>query len=88
MKQHDETWRRVAIEAGSMVIAHLANPKEKVWGLLVQLDSVGLVVRGLDLNSVDDWLRQERQEAAGLISPSSVFPCTGWSGSTWTRAQR
>ncbi len=73
MKRHDPSWQRVAIDVGSMVIAHLVNPKEKVWGVLVRLDAVGLVVRGLDLHTVEDWLRQERREAAGLISPSSLF---------------
>jgi hypothetical protein len=61
------------IESGSLVIVHCANPREKFWGLLVRLDTVGAIVRGVDLNSVEDWLLQERTEADGLISPFTFF---------------
>ena len=44
-----------------------------MWGVLVRLDTVGLVVRGLDLASVEDWLRQERAGDAALIGPSTIF---------------
>ena len=61
------------IEAGALVIVHCREPKEKIWGVLVRLDTVGLVVRGLDLASVEDWLRQERAGDAALIGPSTIF---------------
>jgi hypothetical protein len=61
------------IEPGSLVIVHCSNPREKFWGVLVRLDVVGAIVRGLDLNSVEDWLLQERSEADGLIRPSTFF---------------
>jgi hypothetical protein len=62
-----------AIEPGQLVILHCCNPKEKIWGLLVRLDGVGAVVRGLDLNSVEDWLRQEIAGSEPLIAPSTQF---------------
>jgi hypothetical protein len=61
------------IEEGSLVIAYLSNPKERVWGVLIRLDTVGLVIRGLDLNSVEDWISQERGDGPKLITPSTQF---------------
>jgi len=62
-----------AIDAGALVIVHCREPKEKLWGVLVRLDLIGLVVRGLDLAAVEDWLRQERAGEAALIGPSTSF---------------
>jgi hypothetical protein len=45
------------IQPGSFVITHLQNPKEKFWGLLVDLTASGVTVYGLDLNSFEDWTR-------------------------------
>jgi hypothetical protein len=62
-----------AIGAGSLVIVHCTNPREKMWGALLKLDPAGVVVRGMDLTTVEDWLRQERAEAPALIRPSTFF---------------
>lgn len=61
------------IEPGALVIVNCHAPKEKLWGELRRLDAVGVVLRGLDLNSVEDWLRQERDGGEGFVSPSSTF---------------
>jgi len=61
------------IEVGSLVIVHCGNPREKMWGLLVRLDGVGVVVRGLDLDSVEDWLRQEKVGSERMIGPTTFF---------------
>jgi len=58
---------------GSLVILHCGNPREKMWGILRRLDAVGAVVRGLDLDSVEDWLRQERAGDEQLIGPTTFF---------------
>jgi len=50
----------LGIGEGSMVIVYCGNPREKMWGAVERLDGVGLVLRGLDLESVEDWIRQER----------------------------
>jgi hypothetical protein len=63
----------LAIDAGALVVVHCANPKEKLWGMLLRLDAVGLQLRGLDLNSVEDWLRQELSGGDTLIAPSTLF---------------
>lgn len=61
------------IEEGAIVVLSCGNPREKLWGVLLRLDNVGAVVRGLDINSVEDWLRQEITGAEPLIGPSTVF---------------
>ncbi len=63
----------LSIEAGSLVVLHCANPREKHWGLLIKMDDLGVVVRGLDLESVEDWLTQERGGSAAMIAPSTFF---------------
>lgn len=61
------------IGPGSLVIVNCGNPREKMWGSIVQLDLSGVVVRGLEIASVEDWLRQERSGGEGLIGPSTFF---------------
>ena len=61
------------MESGTLVIVHCTNPREKRWGLLLGLESTGAVVRGMDLATVEDWLRQERAGNPTLIGPSTFF---------------
>ncbi len=61
------------IGTGSLVIVNCSNPREKMWGAVVQLDTSGVVIRGLDLEAVDDWVRQERSSGESLIGPSTFF---------------
>ncbi len=61
------------IEQGAVVIISCGNPREKLWGVLLRLDAVGAVIRGLDINSVEDWLRQQINGDEPLIGPSTVF---------------
>ncbi len=61
------------LEVGALVVLCCLNPKEKVWGCLLRLDANGVVVRGLDLGSVEDWLAQERSGEPALIAPSTLF---------------
>jgi hypothetical protein len=61
------------IGEGALVILHCGNPREKMWGVVTRLDAVGVVLRGLDLASVEDWLRQERSGAESLIGPTTFF---------------
>jgi hypothetical protein len=42
----------------AFVIVNLVNPKEKFWGMLESLSPVGVTLRGINLDSFDDWIRQ------------------------------
>lgn len=62
-----------SVDVGALVVVHCLSPKEKLWGVLLRLDTVGVVVRGLELASVEDWLHQELTGSGGLIAPTTVF---------------
>jgi len=56
--------------AGAVVIATLANPREKFWGAILNLSPIGLSLRGVDLSSFDDFIAQIRDGepfAAGVM---------------------
>jgi len=55
MAQTDEP--QSGIRRGSGVIVVLHSPREKTWGVLDEITAAGIFLRGLDLNSFDDWLR-------------------------------
>jgi len=61
------------ISPGSIVVVNCGNPREKMWGCVISLDVSGVVIRGLDLESVEDWLRQESSGGDGALAPSTFF---------------
>ena len=44
------------IQSGTVVILVLHSPREKCWGLLDEITTAGVFLRGLDLNAFDDWI--------------------------------
>jgi hypothetical protein len=60
----------IAIGAGSLVIVHLSQPSEKLWGVLVRLAPEGVTLRGISVSSFDDWARgvARREPALGLVT--------------------
>lgn len=61
------------IEAYAPVLVHLANPTEKLWGILESLDDTGIIFRGISLSSFDDWLTQITQRSSPSIGLSNMF---------------
>jgi len=49
--EHTQT----GIAPGQPVIVYLHSPREKLWGLLYELNAAGVFLRGIDLNAFDDW---------------------------------
>jgi hypothetical protein len=62
-----------ALKPGSPVVLHLQEPKQKLWGLLIEILPAGIVVRGLDLVVFDDWLRQETRGEEAMLGPATAF---------------
>ncbi len=58
---------------GRPVVLYLDNPREKVWGLLIQIGAAGVLLRGLDLAVFDDWLRQEARRGEAEVALTTVF---------------
>jgi len=57
----------------TVVIVHLVNPTEKFWGVLQDLDSSGLVLRGLSVTSFDDWMFQVARNEHQALGLSTMF---------------
>ena len=67
--------KKLGLAPGTPVLVYLHSPREKVFGLLVALEAAGVVVRGLDLLSLEDWMRQQaRGETSGLGLVSVFYP--------------
>jgi len=59
------------MDSGQLVLVTLHNPREKFWGLLVSLEPAGVSVRGVDLQSLDDFTQLVK--SGEPASASSVF---------------
>jgi hypothetical protein len=55
------------------VVVHLANPREKYWGILKELTPSGATVRGLSLDGFEGWLREIARKEAVSFTPGTVF---------------
>lgn len=65
----------IGFQDGSPAVLYLNDPKEKIWGLVVSVSAAGVVMRGLRLDSFEDWMRQEarhEEELLGLVT--SFYP--------------
>jgi hypothetical protein len=61
------------MDAGTLVLVHLVQPKEKYWGVLLALGSAGVTLRGLELDLFDDWARQQKTGAEAELGVSTLF---------------
>lgn len=60
----------------SIVVVSLHTPREKIWGELLALHTAGVTLRGIDLNSFDDFVRQIHQSEERIGIPTLFFPLT------------
>ncbi|MBI1738968.1 MAG: hypothetical protein HYR58_06950 [Acidobacteria bacterium] len=59
----------------SVVVVSLHSPKERIWGELLEMSVAGVTMRGIDLNSFDDFIRQVRDPEGDLVGlPTLFFP--------------
>ena len=58
---------------GSAIILYLHTPKEKVWGILLSLTPAGVMLRGIDLEAFDDWMRQEAHGSETMLGLATIF---------------
>ena len=45
------------IATGAPVVVYLHSPREKLWGVLYDLNAAGVFLRGIDLNTFDEWMQ-------------------------------
>jgi hypothetical protein len=57
------------MEPGKLVLVTLNNPREKFWGVLLSLTPAGVNVRGVDLQSLDDFMQlvKSREPATASV---------------------
>jgi hypothetical protein len=65
---------RTHIKGGDPVILVLHSPREKCWGILDEIDAAGVFLRGLDLNSFDDWVRAVAHDDPFIGLSDLFFP--------------
>ena len=56
----------------SAVILSLQNPREKIWGVLLAINTYGITLRGIDINSFQDWVRSVANNTDSM-SLSTMF---------------
>ena len=61
------------MEINSIVILSLSSPKEKIWGQLLSMTAAGVSIRGIDINSFDDFIRQVINQEETTVGLASVF---------------
>jgi hypothetical protein len=61
------------IRPGTIVIVHLVNPTEKLWGVLQDLGLPGVTMRGINLSSFDDWMAQAVRPGDQTLGLSTMF---------------
>jgi hypothetical protein len=59
---------------GTPVLVYLHTPREKVFGVLMSLQPAGIALRGIDLNALDDFVRQEARRETGLGLVTLFYP--------------
>ncbi|NOY23407.1 MAG: hypothetical protein GXO70_07845 [Acidobacteria bacterium] len=62
------------MKKGTIAIVNLQNPREKVIGVIHEILSSGIVLRGIDVNSFQDWAAEVAKDAtAQVICPTTMF---------------
>lgn len=61
------------IRPGSLVIVHLINPTEKFWGVIGELGVAGVMLRGINVSSFDDWMAQAVRRGDQTLGLSTMF---------------
>ncbi|MEP0774961.1 MAG: hypothetical protein HRF46_11440 [Acidobacteriota bacterium] len=56
-----------------LVVVSCAAPREKFWGVLLELSPAGVTVRGVPVEAFEDFLRQWAGDGEHLIGPVTLF---------------
>lgn len=62
------------IKPGSFVVTHAQNPKEKFWGMLIELSPAGMTLLGIDLHSFEDWMRMVASNGRNIGLTAMFLP--------------
>ena len=59
------------LQPNAIILLNLVNPKEKFWGVLRSITPVGVTLRGINIDSFEDWVRQlarDEDQTLGLVT--------------------
>lgn len=59
---------------GDRAIVILQNPREKILGVIREINSAGISIRGIDLNYFDDWIKAINEGEQTLPMQEAFFP--------------
>ena len=62
------------IETDDAIVLVLHSPREKFWGVLHEINSSGVFVRGIDLNAFDEFVRSTQNDEGFYGLSSAFFP--------------
>jgi len=62
------------IETGDIVIAVLHTPREKLLGIVQEINAAGVALRSIDLGYFDDWCRSIAAGEEHLQMSDNFFP--------------
>jgi hypothetical protein len=63
----------MSFAAGAIVTIHLIQPSEKFWGVLERLEPVGVVYRGISLDSFEDWINELSRHEESSLGLATMF---------------
>jgi hypothetical protein len=61
------------IPPGSAVIVNLINPNEKYWGIVGEIGMAGIVLRGIGVETFDDWMAQAARGQEHTLDLATMF---------------
>lgn len=62
------------LNRGAPILVVLHSPREKCWGILDDITSAGVFLRGLDLNAFEDWVRAVSHDEPFIGLSDLFFP--------------
>ncbi len=62
------------IESGEIIVVIMQNPREKMLGVLHEINSAGVFLRGIDLNYFDEWIKAIKTGEPVLPMHDSFYP--------------
>ncbi len=62
------------IEKDASVIIILQNPREKIFGVLREINAAGIFVRGIDLDYFDEWTNAIKNDEPYLPMQDAFYP--------------
>ncbi|MEZ5308173.1 MAG: hypothetical protein R2684_13585 [Pyrinomonadaceae bacterium] len=62
------------IESGEIVVLIMREPREKILGIVDEINPAGIFIRGIDLGYFDEWVRAIAEGEQYLPMHDSFYP--------------